>query len=254
MSGSTSLPTIDTYAFPVTIPSSNTTITMRPFLVREEKILLLAQESKDYQEQVSAVSQIIINCTNGQVDPVTAPYFDIEYLLIQLRARSVNDKITPIYQCNAPDEKTGEECGHRTTLSLNLYDVHVASQAEADALRYIDLNDRYKLTLRYPNIYTMANLLDMNSANRSEKTTPINHLVDIFDVLEDTESGSVYDFNLYSDEEKVEFLDNLSPLNYEKIIQFVTAMPTVKHTLSYTCDKCQTPHVITLSGLPDFLG
>lgn len=252
------LPVLDTYAFPVTIPSSNTTITIRPFLVKEEKLLLLAQESKDYQEQVEAIGQVIINCTNGAVNPKTAPYFDIEYLLIQLRARSVSEVITPVYIChNIINQETNEECGHKTSVSINLQTVKVSEFVTTVPVETIQLSPRYRLNLRYPTVYTIQRLLLHAMGNTPEEEAKseeiLNSIIDVFDTLEDKDTGQVYKFDDFKRTEKIDFLNSLLSRDYEKIIQFVNNMPTSYIETTYTCEQCKFEHTITLRGLSDFL-
>lgn len=247
------LPTLDTYAFPIVLPSSGRTITLRPFLVREEKLLLMAQESQDTQEKIEAVAQVIRNCTNGAVEPSTAPYFDVEYLLLQLRTRSVGESISFTYEChNILD--TGTECNHRTPIKINLTDIKVQGISTDNPPMSIPLSERYVLNLRYPTVYTIENLLAATLGDSSTgQGDAINKLVDVFDTLLDKDTDTLYRFDEYNEAEKIEFLNTLMPTDYEKITQFVATMPTLKYNLEYVCEGCQFTHNLVLSGLSDFL-
>lgn len=250
------LPLVDTYAFPVTVPSSNTSITIRPFLVKEEKLLLMAQQSKSYDEQVEAIAQVIRNCTNNQVEPKTAPFFDIEYLLIQLRTRSVGETISPYYVCR--NTVNDEECGHRSAVTINLQDIKVTPFVTATPVKSLQVSPRYILNLRYPTVYTVQKLLLLNgtASEIQQRSTNdvVDSLIDVFDTLEDKDTGTLYKFDDFGREEKVEFLNSLLSTDYEKITQFVTEMPTVYVETSYTCEKCAFEHSIRLQGMSDFLG
>jgi len=253
-----SLPILETYAFPVTLPSNSASITIRPFLVKEEKLLLLAQESSDPDEQIEAVAQVIRNCTHGKVDPRTAPYFDMEYLLVQLRARSVGERITPQYICNQKRLVDGVEsdCGHQTKVEINLFDVVVKTDLVNTINSVIELSPRFLLYLKFPTLYTVNQLLAAEVTKETDEPQidkTINRMIDLFDTLEDKETQTLYSFNDYTEEEKIEFLNNLSPKDYEKIIEYVGSMPTVTYTTSFTCQACQFNHTITLSGMTDFL-
>jgi len=248
------LPVLDTYAFPVTLPSTGQSITMRPYLVREEKLLLMAQESDNYQDQVEAIAQVIRNCTNEQVNPRTAPYFDIEYLLLQLRARSVGEVTTPVYVCHHTPEGADAECGHQTAVSVNLTDVPVTNVEKPKEHFIITLSDKYTLHLRYPTVYTIHELL--KSAVTTGKISSVafmESLCDVFDRLEDRSTNQIYDFADYTTEEKIQFAESLSPRNYEELVQFLDGLPTVEKTITFTCEKCQFEHTIKLSGVVDFL-
>lgn len=247
------LPVLDTYAFPITLPSSGRTITLRPFLVREEKLLLMAQESANTEEKIEAVAQVIRNCTNGAVEPLTAPYFDIEYLLLQLRTRSVGESVSFTYECHNI-RNTGSECRHRTPIKINLPDITVQGITTETPPMSIPLSERYVLNLRYPTVYTVESLLSATIADSpNNQSDAINKLVDVFDTLLDTNSNTLYRFDEYNEAEKIEFLNALMPTDYEKITQFVATMPTLKYTLEYTCIACEFTHRLQLSGLSDFL-
>lgn len=250
------LPVLDTYSFPVTLPSSNETLTIRPFLVKEEKLLLLAQQSNNYTEQVSAITQVIKNCTNGQVDAKKVPYFDIEYLLVQLRTRSVGETVTPLYVCHNIPEGQDEECGYKTPLKINLQDVVVKNLPES-ASPTVALTDRYTLTLRYPTVYTvqkmMSSAAQLPTKNKSV-TDIVDSMIDVFESLHDTQTGIVYKFDEVPPTEKLEFLNSLTSQQYEQITKFVGEMPSVSLDVEYTCDQCHFTHKIALKGLADFLG
>lgn len=248
------LPVIDTYAFPVTLPSTGKTITMRPYLVREEKLLLMAQESDNYQDQVEAIAQTIRNCTNDQVDPQTAPYFDIEYLLLQLRAKSVGEISTPIYVCHYKPEGSETECGHKTPVPINLTEIPVTNLNKSKENFILKLSDKYSLNLRYPSVYTVHQLLQSSiNTSKLNSIAYLESLCDLFDTLEDNTTHQTFDFADYTTEEKMEFVESLSPRSYEELIDFLTDLPTVEKTVNFTCEKCQFEHTIKLTGIVDFL-
>lgn len=248
------LPILDTYAFPVTLPSNGKTITMRPYLVREEKLLLMAQESENYQDQVEAIAQIIRNCTNNQVNPRTAPYFDIEYLLLQLRARSVGEMTTPIYVCHNKPNNDDAECGHRTTIPINLTEISVTRLNQPKEKFILKLSEHHTLQLRYPTVYTIHQVV-LSAINETKiSSEPFMEAVcDIFDTLEDHKTNQTYTFADYTLDEKMEFLESLSTRNYEELIAFFDELPTVEKSISFICEKCNFEHHIKLSGVVDFL-
>ena len=228
-------------------------------MVKEEKLLLLAQESNDPKEQVEAVAQVVRNCTNNVVDPRVVPYFDTEYLIVQLRARSVGEQINPTYRCNATlpsqegDGDTPTSCDHKTTVPINLFDVTVTFP---DSLpeKTIELSPQFTLYLRYPTISTIDGLLTAVNSKPLQHDVLAQHLTDMFHLLEDKVNNITYTFDDYSLEEKAAFLYNLRSESYQKLIEFATTLPTVTYTTTYTCKRCEFNHTIRLSGLTDFLG
>lgn len=249
------LPVLDTYAFPVTLPSSGQTINMRPFLVREEKLLLMARESENYEDQVEAVSQVIINCTNGAVNPRLAPYFDIEYLLLQLRARSVGEIVSPVYKCHNILEGTTEECGHETTVKIDITKVTVNNLSQSKEHFIIPISDDYRLNLKYPTVYTIHQLINstVNNENTLKSQLYLETLCDVFDTLEELKTGVVYQFSDYTLDEKMQFMESLSGRTLELASTFLTSLPTVSTTLAFTCDRCQFAHNIPVAGITNFL-
>lgn len=245
------LPTIDVYAFPITVPSTGKKINIRPYLVREEKLLLMAQESTNYDEQTEAVAQVIRNCSNNEVEPNKAPYFDIEYLLLNLRARSVGEIASPIYVCKNTDPVTNTECGHKTELNINLTEIAAPDVPRNPENFIIDINEQYKLVLQYPTIFTINSLL-MGLAG-PQKSKGIDALADLFLELIDTQNNTTYKFETYTFEERVEFLNSLSPTIYEQLTQFVSQMPTISYVSDYNCEKCGYAHHVELRGMTDFL-
>jgi hypothetical protein len=248
------LPNIETYTFPVILPSTKESISMRPFLVKEEKLLLMAQEGDDAEQQIESIAQIIRNCTFGVIEPKVAPYFDVEYLLLQLRSKSVGEIINPTYRCNMLLPGTDNECGHISTVSINLSEIP-ATNIDRDPSKFLfKLTNRYTLKLRYPTIYTVNELVMatlQTTIPNSEKT--INALIGMFDELIDTETDSMYKFDDYNIAERVEFMDRLTPQDYKNIINFLDDMPSISYKTTYTCERCNTNHEIELEGIGDFL-
>ena len=249
------LPVLDTYAFPITLPSSGKNITLRPYLVREEKLLLMAQASDNYDDHVSAIAQIIINCTDGAVNPEQVPYFDIEYLLLQLRARSVGEISAPIYVCHNKPNKDEMECGHRTPVQINLTEIPVSDLDHSPEKFVVKLSDQYTLHLRYPTVFTIHKLV-LAAYNDGEinSNTFMESLCDLFDTLESHTDEQTFQFADFTTTEKMTFLESLSTRTYEELVAFLDIMPTIKKTIEFTCEKCKFEHKIELSGVTDFLG
>lgn len=249
------LPVLDTYAFPVTLPSTGKTINMRPFLVREEKLLLMARESDNYQDQIEAVAQVILNCTNGGVDPKTAPYFDIEYLLLQIRARSVGETVTPIYKCHNIPNGHATECGHENTVKIDISKVPVSGLPQSPEKFNIRLSEDYTLHLRYPTIYTIHELVHatLNIEGKFKSQSYIEALCDIFDTLTHTPTNTVYNFSEYMTDEKIAFAESLSPRAFDEITDFLLDIPSVSTTIQFTCEACKFEHAIPILGINSFL-
>jgi len=253
------LPTIDAYAFPVIVPSTGKQIAMRPFLVREEKLLLMAQESQNANEQVEAVAQVIRNCVNlPEMDPRKIPYFDAEYLLLQLRIRSVGEIVEPIYQCNNSIPSSAGDpapCGNKMKLRINLTDVKVENIPTSTDAMTVVISPDYTLKLRYPSIFTIQALLPVVTEDGSAPSSiaAMDNIHEILDTLLDVKKDVLYRFDDNTPEERIAFLDSLEPLAYKKIVDFIANIPSVSHTVTHVCEKCQFEHTIRFKGMSDFL-
>ena len=248
------LPTLDTHTFQITLPSSGKNIAMRPYLVREEKLLLMAQASDNYDDHVSAIAQIITNCTNGEINPKQVPYFDIEYLLLQLRSHSVGEISSPLYVCHNKPNKDEVECGHQTPVKINLAEIPVTGLNQPAEKFVIKLSDQYTLHLRYPTVYTVHKLtMAVFNKNVISHNFFMEAICDLFATLESHVDGKIYEFEEFTTVEKMEFLESLSTRNYEELVKFLDIMPTVEKSIQFTCEKCQFEHSITLTGVTDFL-
>ena len=199
------LPILEHPTFELTIPSTGKPLTYRPFLVKEEKVLLLAQESEEMKDLTRAIKQVLKNCiVDGEVDLDVAPTFDIEYMFLQLRANSVNNKAK--FHINDPESKKPVE------IELDLKQVNV--QYKDDHISLIKLTDKVSLQMKYPTYETIS-LFD-NMDNVVDTTFGmIKYCVDKILVGKE----EVHELKDYSDKEVNEFIDSLTTENFEGLGQ-----------------------------------
>ena len=143
------LPKLNAPTYSLELPSTGEQIKFRPFLVKEQKLLMMAQESDDQQEVIDAVSKIISSCTFQKVDPLTSPLFDIEYVFIKLRSKSVGENVEVRLLCPDDDQTY-------VTTKISLEDVGVSVGDEHT--NKIQLTDKIKLIMKYPQIMDMKGL------------------------------------------------------------------------------------------------
>ena len=229
------LPKIDQPLFDMTIPSTGKTVTFRPFLVKEEKLLLIAQSSDNDTDMIRAIKQVLGNCIIDDIDVDSLATFDLEYMFIKLRAKSVNNIIKLSYRDNEDDE---------------LYDFEVdLDKIELDMPK--DVNSRIKITdtvgmtMRYPS----ASITDKLREFDNEVELLTFFITNCIDTIYDEEN--VYIANEYSEAELGEFLDSLNIETFEKIREFFEMIPKVQHTLNYK-NKLGNDRSIVLSSLRDF--
>jgi hypothetical protein len=236
------LPKIDLPTYKLTIPSSQEVITVRPFSVKEEKLLLIAMESKDFDEIINTVKQIIGNCLiKGKVDIDKLPFFDIDYMFVFLRAKSVGDVVEVNLTCNnIVDDKI---CGNvfETELDIGKCEVVHTEGITND----IKLSGHQGVKMRYPAYTTMKRMEQSNAVDM--KT---NIIVNSIDYIYDKDG--MYSWKDYSKEELKEFVEGLTEENYNKLQDFVDNFPKINAILESTCDRCGFHHKVRYSDFYDF--
>ena len=135
------LPVLNNPTYELVLPSSGKKVKYRPFLVKEQKILMMAQESKNDDEIANAMSNLIQSCTFGKIDVETSPMFDVEYIFLNIRAKSAGETVELMVTC-PDDEKT------KVKTKINLQDVNV--QMTAEHTNEIKIDDKVKMVMRYP--------------------------------------------------------------------------------------------------------
>lgn len=222
-----SLPKIEKLIYEVEIPSTGKKVKYTPFSVKEEKILLTAQESKDSSQIILSIMQILNNCI-FDIDVNSLSIFDIEFLLLTLRSKSVDSTID--FEIKDPD--TDEQI----KLSVNLSDVKILK--DENHTNRIDINEQYILFLKYPGINEFKSLIKEDkqsiSANESYEI-----LFSCLDKLV-SKDGSVYKFSDFSKVEITEFIESLQSDVIQKIKNFIETMPKVRHEVPYKNSKGDT--------------
>ena len=229
------LPKIDLPLYQCELPSTGKKIKYRPFTVKEEKILLTAQESKESSQIILAIKQILNNCLHD-VDTTQLSVFDIEYMLIQLRSRSV-DNMTEF-------EITDPETEEKVKLQLNLADVKVNRNKEHT--NKIKISDEYTLFLRYPSIDQFEDLLDKEDQSANDS---YNVMISCLDKL--ASKDDVYKFSDFPQKEVDDFVDSLHADTIKAIKTFFDTMPRVRHEIPYTNSK-GTKKTFVLEGTQTF--
>jgi hypothetical protein len=235
------LPVLSHPTFDLTIPSTKETIVYRPFLVKEEKILLLAQEGNNIKELTRAVKQIINNCiVEGSVNVDKSPTFDIEYIFLNLRANSVND----IAKFSITDEETKKE----VEIEIDLKDVEIQYADDHDPT--VILNDAVSLQMKYPTYEAIGNVGNIDGEGNQQvvKATfdMIKMCIDKVLVGED----EIHEFKDYSNNEVDTFIDSMTTQNFQDVQKFFDTMPKLEHTVEYKIGKRTKTR--TFSGLADF--
>ena len=236
------LPKIDLPTYEIRLPSDNKTITVRPFTVKEEKLLLMALESDNKDDIIRTVKQVINNCLiSGDVNVDKLPFFDIDYLFIFLRAKSIGENVDVNLTCNNVIED-GTVCGNVFPTKMDVNNIEVDKPENVND--EIKLSDEAGVKMKYPNYVTMKNI---EMSELDEKTNLIANSIDyIWD-----ENGK-HSAKESTKEELIEFVEGLTEKNYNKLEEFVDNTPTFSVKLEAKCPKCGFDHKVRYSDFYDF--
>ena len=229
------LPKIDLPLFELELPSSGKKIKYRPFTVKEEKILLVAQESNEPEQTVLSVKQIVNNCL-VDIDVEKLAMFDLEYVLLMLRSKSVDNNIK--FVIKDPDTEETVE------LEIDLNEVKVTQDDEHS--NRIKINNDYTLFLRYP---TIEEFIKIASADQNDPLVNYFIMISCLDKIASDED--VYKFEDYTDEEIDDFMENLQGDVLKKIQKFFETMPKLRHEMKYT-NKDGKEQTFVIEGMRSF--
>jgi citrate lyase gamma subunit len=234
------LPILETATYELTLPSSDVQVKYRPFLVKEEKILLLAMESDNAGEITKALKEIVHACTFGSINVDVLPTFDLEFIFLNVRAKSVGEVAKLKLLCPDDNETYGN-------VELDLSKVEV--QVDDKHTNEIVVNDKIKMRLAYPTIDTF-------DPTQDAKTLKTQQLFDVIGnvVYEIYEGETVHKASDYTKEEMQTFLESLSTDVFVKIQDFFNTMPRLQHEVEVTNPKTNVTSKIMLSGLQSFFG
>jgi T4 bacteriophage base plate protein len=233
------LPILQQPIFEVYLKSLDKKVKFRPFLVKEEKILLMARESDDNDSTVSAVKQVLQNCLITELDINTIPLFDVQMLFTHLRMKSIGETITLQYTCNHRDEEDNE-CGKENRYNLDLNKVRY--ETTPGHTNIIQLTDEIGIKLRYPTMN--SKLTDSEDILEDSYKLIAEHLDSVFD------SEQVY--TDYTKEDLMQFIDGLSADQLDKILNFFATSPKVILEDVANCKKCGTENKIYAEDLYSF--
>jgi hypothetical protein len=221
--------------YTVKLPSTKKTVTFRPFTVKEEKALLLALQENNVETVAAALKATVFACTNGTVDPDTHPYYDMEFLFLHIRSKSVGEIVNLVGKCDCKE-------GAQTEFQVDVTTAKLEPEPTGNMKIKIP-GTVYTISLRHP---TLSNFIE-SFATLEDSTSGIETVASCIDMIYTDEE--ILETTL---EEKIEFINSMTPLQQKDIVQFLDSMPMVKVDSSYTCKHCGLRHEHTLSGFENF--
>jgi len=233
------LPKLTTPTYELEIPSTDEKIKYRPFLVKEEKILMMALESKQEKDITQAVKDIVKECTFNKVNIDNMPMFDVEYIFLNIRSKSVGE-VSKLKILCPDDKKTYAD------VELDLNEVNV--QVGEDHTNKIELGNGTGMIMQYPSIdsFKDSGIRDINASNMLEVISTC-----ILQIYED-EGKKVYNSKDQTQKELTDFIEQLNTKQFKDVQKFFDTMPKLKHEITVKNPKTKVESKITLSGLNDF--
>jgi hypothetical protein len=243
------LPMNSTPVYTLTVPSSKKEYKYRPFLVKQEKALLLAFQSEDDKVMTNTLKQIIGECV-VDINTNELALFDLEYIFCQLRGKSVGEEIELVAKCDTPECKDKKES--KTILKINIMNVPVLTPEEHE--KKISLFNDVGVMMKYPSLDLLLKLkkAKVNDGKEDKLDTNVffEIIIDSIDYIYDGQQ--IYHSKEQSKEELSEFINNLTTTQFAKIQKFFETMPKLSKEISWQCKSCDKTYVRKLEGLTSF--
>ena len=230
------LPKLNTVTYELTLPSTGKQIEYRPFLVKEQKALMIAQESEDDKQIEKAFAQIINDCVLDDVDPYALPMFDVEYIFLRIRGKSVGEKVKLNLLC-PDDEET------RVEVEINLEDVDV--QMQKDHTNTIELSEGISMIMKYPC------LKDMTGFDAEGEITNLFEMIRRC-IHEVRQGDTIYNRVDITDKELDEFIESMSAESFDHVTNFFNTMPKLIHVVEVKNPKTKKKSEVPIEGLQNF--
>jgi hypothetical protein len=236
------LPMNSTPIYNLVVPSTKKPVTFRPFLVKDQKALLVAQQSDDQKIMIDTLKEVITSCVKDPIDIDKLAIFDIEYIFTQLRSKSVGETVDIVLSCDEDHGADNEKAKVHHTIDLSQISVH-----EKDGhTNKIPLFGEVGVVMKYPNIDDVKTLQgDKTSAEDTFKL-----IASSIDFIYDEDQ--VYHSKDQTEKEIMDFINNLTSEQFGKIQTFFDTMPKLSHSISYSCPVCNKAHVLNLEGMQSF--
>lgn len=234
------LPIIETPKYETKLPSTGKKVQFRPYLVKEEKILMIASESEDPVQITNAVKDVVRACTFDKLDPDKLTTFDLEYIFLKLRSKSVGESSKINIKC--------EKCEKSTTVEINLDEIEIDMSKKPSGK--VQLTETIGLNLVYPSMRVATRLSQKQNDNKAESAMDV--VISCIDSIFDDKK--IYPASESTREELLQFVESLNQNQFGKIQEFIQSMPKLQHTVNFKCanKECGCDNSIVLEGIANF--
>jgi len=237
------LPIMATPTYSLVIPSSGVSVKYRPFLVKEEKALLIAQQSEDINVMVDSLKGVIKSCVMDKIDVDKLAIFDIEYIFTQIRAKSVGEIVELLFPCDIDHGEDNDKAKIKISIDISKLEV----EKPEGHTNKIELFDDVGIVMKYPSMKVLARLEQLDTENIDAIFDVIADCIDIIYQGDDLHYASEQ-----SKEELLQFLGNLTTEQFKNLQTFFTTMPKIRKVVEYDCPICGKHHTAALEGMQSF--
>jgi DNA-directed RNA polymerase subunit M/transcription elongation factor TFIIS len=227
----------DVPKYELVVPSTGKTVSYRPYLVKEEKVLMIAFETGDQRQSLGAIVDTIKSCVQEEILDHELTTFDIEYMFTQIRSRSVGETATVLLSCS--------ECNHKNERDIDVSSIKVNVPKEKNNI--IELTPSISVEMKYPS-YVDIKTTDFNQDELTLGFELASNCISA--ILTEEERIDTKDIKK---EEVLEFIESMTQDQFKKVGQFLESMPALMHKDTFTCEKCGTENTVILRGMQDFL-
>lgn len=224
----------DTPQYELEVPSTGKKVKYRPYLVKEEKVLLLAFETQDQKQMMNAMVNTILACVEENLEKSSLTTFDVEYMFLQIRGKSVGETASVGLKCS--------ECENVEEIDINLEEITIEKK---ELSNIVELTNDIYLEMKYP---SFVEVTDVVGEDREESAIA-------FDMIEKSIDAVVSGDERISDfkkEEIVEFVESMTSSQLELVSRFIREIPSLRKQIDFTCSECSHENNITLEGISDF--
>lgn len=222
--------------YPLTIPSTNKQVFFRPFLVKEQKVMLMAMESRDERQMLKAVSDVVDACIIDPIDVNRLATFDVEYIFTQIRSKSVGEKAELSIKCN--------KCDVANQVEVPLDEINVTNPKQSNEIK---LNEFYTIVMKYP---SYGDITRMEKKRKTLTSTIYETVLMSLDKLKTNDE--VLSFADESEEDINTFLESLTSDQFDALMTFVNSAPAITCDIEFNCTSCGANNKHTLRGITDF--
>ena len=238
------LPVQNTPVYTLEIPSTKEKFKFRPFLVKEEKALLIAQQSEDVNVMSDTLKGIIESCAKTKINIESLATFDIEYIFCQIRAKSAGETVDLMFYCDVCENDP------KAAIKLNIDITKIVVEFNKDHVKKIPLFDDVGIVMKYPGI----NMLSKLSALSEDASDDVDKVIEVMAASIDMiyQGDEIHSHKDTKLEEMIEFVNNLTAEQFKLMKDFFETMPKYQHRVQYKCPVCSKDHNKILSGISNF--